>query len=685
MPNTIRFLIACLLLSTLWAARAEAQEGKAITFPYVVQKGEGCAEIAQRFFGDRNKYTLLHQYNDLGPTPHNLKPGQVLMIPMERKSPEAELSGLWGPVKAQSPSDSDWRAASRGMDLFRAWRVNSEEKAGAELTFRDSSQLQMRENTIVIVYGGSRTKSQRMLQHAELETGALRSRLGELSGDAADSKDPDAGNLQVMTPSGIADLDKAEALVTVDNTKVTRVANHGKKPVQFSARTKQARPITVDPDMGSKVAPDQAAPEPQRPLPPIPQWGQSPRRFVALGGKGTLKGSWTKVDKARQYRLEIWREQDGAKAEVIQSRTISADATAFEVQEALPGLYKATVSSIDDDQFESRPSEIQTFELFALDVVPLGLDRAFAVKDPDDIWIGASIFPPEGVHCRLGDAPAASTIALNRAGDARLSCVDDAGLPLPEIALQVRQPDIRLHVDTQGPLTRGQATPLAFEVSADFKAPFEIEVSEGVGVEGLVRVGPGLWQATFMPGSAAPEATQIRFLLGSGADEIELATVEVAVTAPPDLRSPWRLAPLLGYSTFLTAEDIGEPALRHGASAGLSFGYDQTEALAVELDVALFFALAEKRSGPAGKLTSASYRAQLIWEVKQRKSRPFLLLGAGGQSFFGGDLGTIPEAHTGIGVIFASGLRLESTLALGLNADAVVPRFELRLGFDFDL
>ena len=39
--------------------------------------------------------------------------------------------------------------------LFRQWRVRSQQRASAEVTFRDGSSIQMRENTLVIIYGPS--------------------------------------------------------------------------------------------------------------------------------------------------------------------------------------------------------------------------------------------------------------------------------------------------------------------------------------------------------------------------------------------------------------------------------------------------------------------------------------------------------------------------------------------------
>ena len=49
---------------------------------YTVKKGDTCAAIAQRQWGDARRVDLIHDNNPtMGPAPHNLKEGTVLKIP----------------------------------------------------------------------------------------------------------------------------------------------------------------------------------------------------------------------------------------------------------------------------------------------------------------------------------------------------------------------------------------------------------------------------------------------------------------------------------------------------------------------------------------------------------------------------------------------------------------------------
>ena len=125
------------------------------TYEYTVQEGDTCAAIAGRAFGNRRRYDIIHLYNpNMGPPPHSLEPGSTLTLP-RNTGPDARVTAVRREVQARQPSDTDWRSASRGLGLFRGWRVNTLEESTAELTFQDDSRVHMRENTLVIIYGGS--------------------------------------------------------------------------------------------------------------------------------------------------------------------------------------------------------------------------------------------------------------------------------------------------------------------------------------------------------------------------------------------------------------------------------------------------------------------------------------------------------------------------------------------------
>ena len=106
--------------------------------------------------------------------PHKLKAGQVLTIPDENQAPDAKLSSARGAVKVREPAKPTWDNGQRGMNLFRAWRVNTQNQASAEITFRNNSQIEMREDTVVIIYGAEATKTRIDNAEVTLESGALR-------------------------------------------------------------------------------------------------------------------------------------------------------------------------------------------------------------------------------------------------------------------------------------------------------------------------------------------------------------------------------------------------------------------------------------------------------------------------------------------------------------------------------
>ena len=687
-------------------------------FPYVVQGGEGCGDIAQRFLGDRQKYPLLHKHNTLGPMPHNLRPGTVLMIPVLKRSADAWLSGVWGAVKSQSPSRKTWDSARRGMDLFRAWKVNSEESSSAELTFKDNTQLRMRENTIVIIYGSSRTKSRRMIQHAELETGGLRARLGELSGKpsekASEAADPDAGNLQVLTPTGVAELDKGEALVTVDEKKSTRVANHGKKPVQVSSRRKRARPVEVAPDFGSKVE-EGKNPTPPKPLPPVPTWQVSPRRFATVGASGVIKGQWVPVDKAQHYRLEIWRDSSEGREVVVSSTIPATPKPAFEVEEAVPGLYRVTVASIDGDKFESRPSEEQVFELLAAGVSPLGEDRTAAKAVEGDIWVGHAIHPPAGLKCGLDGGAPTDPIPLVRPGEHSMSCTSAEGAALPTFKIRIKAPEVVLVGQESGPLVlpRGAPKTLSFNISEGFDAELGISGPPGVTMTPLTLGADGTWRTEVTVSEDSPSPVSLAVFAGESDHKVELSRFDVAVEAMPvDEVDVLRLVLFGGFSRQPQPGTLRlEPAGDNGdidvnaLHLGLIGGVNLVEGVGLELDVHASFNLGRT----IDPRHSAGARGQLVYEVIQGPAVPHLLIGGGAEFFFGGPLGLMGVGHTGIGSTFKLSpslrLRLEGVAAFVFGSVPVTtrdtdevdvakqdevseeffffPMIEIRLGFDF--
>ena len=444
-------------------------------FRYEVQPGESCAAIAGRFFGSRKRYDLIHKHNPgMGPTPHKLVPGTILLLPKPKGSgPDAEVTARSRQVQARSPKDEAWTDAVTGFDLWRGWRVNTLERASAEVTFRDTSKVWMRENTLVIIYGSTAGKSRARATgtKAQLDRGALRSRLDELAG------------LTVETPSAQAELRGGDVLVTVDDAGTSRVANHGTGKAEVRGRgVSRKKRVRLPSGTGSKVRRGKA-PSPPRPLPATPIWdtANSTRFVVPHDGGGTFRGAWTSVDEAVSYRVEIGLQKAGGFT--LSSVTVPANATRFEAHNLPAGTYFATVSAIDDDKFESKPSRLYKAELVPVTLtgpdggavpIPAASGDELAPPTPLTVLPGTTVAAPAGVSCQL---PA-------EVGVQALSCTDKAGAPIPSFPLNVAELNGKVK-GTQPPveLRVGDVREIELEVQGAPEMPEGLEVVGFGGVE----------------------------------------------------------------------------------------------------------------------------------------------------------------------------------------------------------
>lgn len=447
-----------------WAAPPVSEADGSATFDYIVKPGDDCLSIAVEQLGDRSHYRVVHQYNrDLGPLPHELKPGSVIKLPKRDDTAAATLTAARGAVEVRKPADIVWDAARRGMDLFRAWRVGARAFSSAEVTFRDNSRLFMRENTVVIIYGETAKRAATVA--AELETGALETRL------AAISRRP----IVVETASSRTALTEGNSLVSVDRTAATVVANHSGNPATVRAidakRRPRGRPVRVAAGMGSKVKRGEL-PSAPRPLPPPPTWLPSATEFIALGGAGgTMIANWRATSAAARYHLVV-RTADGGD---IAAAEIAAPATAVELHRLPPGRYAATVAAIDRDGFESAPSSAFAFEVIAVAVFPPGSREPLAspsaeagaagfdsttASPPYSLANGSRIAAKRGMICSVGRPPAAEFVVDDGAATS-LRC-ERNGRALPSVSVRVVGPCIGAACAAETPAVvprRPDATP----------------------------------------------------------------------------------------------------------------------------------------------------------------------------------------------------------------------------------
>jgi len=660
-------------------------------YDYTVKKGDSCAKIAKREFGSRKAYNRIHKHNpDMGPTPHKLVPGQVLKLPREKLKPDAQVTASERRVEARSPSDTGWKAASQGFDLFQGWRVSTLEKSFAEVTFRDTSRIYMRENTLVIIYGGTEGAARRSSTTAKLDKGALRSRLGELSGGKT---------LAVETPSANTELTGGSALITVDPEGTSRVANHGGGKAKVRSG-KSSKAVSVPERMGSKVKKGKA-PSAPKPLPETPTWASNNAGTFLIpdGASGTITGAWKSVPKAETYRVEVGRMAQGGF--IMTSVQVPKSATAFEVHGLPTGEYFATVAAVDNDKFESPPSRLYKSKVISTplvaptgDAVPVSAPDAGQPMEPVRVHPGARFDVPDGLTCGLGTQELGTVVTASGAGVQQVRCQDAGGKPVGGFEIDVIEIKVA-KADGEGPgsftVRRGASTTLDLSLSCDGELPAELAVRgpEGFDVSQMRKTDDGAWVVDVTTGDAAVSPAAFGIIIAG--TNVELASFPVTVLEPgeaepeapePEKKRDTHMFEAGVYGGFIAMSTNHELVTTDSPLAndrriapispdvGLRLGYYPVRQFGIEFEGGL----APTRLREGSDVLLFEGRASLIAQMPGRIT-PYMLLGGGvtGLTSDPNVLGDDTDAsfHWGGGVKFFATKNL--AIRLGLR-DVVLAR-----------
>lgn len=497
---------------------------------YTVVAGDTCGRIAQRMWGNARRYDIIHSYNPgMGPPPHHLVAGTVLRLPRiatdASSLPDARVTAAERRVAAHAGDEEAWRAAAVGLDLYRGWHVTTEERSSAELTFRDTSVIAMRADTLVIIFGDTAGRVRRGGTEATLERGTMRTALGALRGDDAGASG--ALSLHLNTPSATADMHGGSSVVSVDEGGTSRVSAH---VGDVSVRGESGGAVRVPEGMGSAVAPH-TRPTPPRPLPPSPAWANGPRRFFGAPGRGAMiSGEWAAAPNARTYHVEIARSADGR--DVVSSTEVPSSVTRFELHGFPPGTYYVRISTIDMDFFESRPSDplVVTAEDARFTAPGASEGTSFTAIDPSEepgpleVAIGTRVTLPSDVHCVLADGASASEIVVT--SEAAPSCTDASGTPVSLIAMRPAAVTLRTSTET---VAEGSAREVVISASAGSIPEGATIVGDGVTVTSVRREGDTL-VATIEAPPADTDAT-LSLVLGDAVIATTHATIAAAAPA----------------------------------------------------------------------------------------------------------------------------------------------------------
>lgn len=310
---------------------------------YVVERGDTCLKIATQHLGDAKRLADIHTHNDLGPSPHRLKPGSILRLPRvgAPRAPDARITFVRNRVEAFKPAP---KPAEVNETLFRGHKVGTKERASTELLFADQTRIQLGEQTLIVVLGGQRSQASTVgAAETTLLNGSLRARLGELAGATA------AKPALVKTDAAELSLGPGEAQVQVDEKKATRLAVYrGRSQARAKRKT-----VEVPEGFGNKTEVGQQPGAP-KPLPPAPAWLTSPPAELAVAATADVTAKYGpgvgSGPAAASWHVQIARDESFN--DLVVDVRVPVAVTDLEAKELTPGLYLTRVSAIDGDDFE---------------------------------------------------------------------------------------------------------------------------------------------------------------------------------------------------------------------------------------------------------------------------------------------------------------------------------------------
>ncbi|MBX3274346.1 MAG: FecR domain-containing protein [Sandaracinaceae bacterium] len=613
---SLAFALALVLPASL-AAQPELVE-------ITVREGDTCRSIAARVYGDADAYSLLHRHNpELGPMPHRLVPGTVLRVPPPEAA--ARVALVHRRVERRPPDAAAFAEARAGHPLPRGSQLRTHDGASATIRFADREEVQVRERTLVIVWGGERRLTQRPVTRAELESGALRSRLDELAGRRP---------LEVETPSARASLD-GEAVVSVEPDGSSRVANHGRRAATVEAGGAR---VTLPPGTGAVVARGERPSAPRRLL-PAPRW-RADRTGPVVGfvGRGaTLSGGFEPVAGAARYRVEVARRPDGD--DLVVALEVDGGEARFEAPGLPEGTVYVSVASVAADGLEGRRSPWRAFGVRLARLVEPGGAAARIDADVPQVWPGTWLVAPRSMECALDGEPPSGIVTLRRSGQQTLTCADGAG---GAALLTVEVAPVALRTPAGG-LARDRVTPVRVHVVAPRPPPARhlvARVGDGFRIEATRADGDALVVDVWASPDAPAEAS-LAIAVAAGSEHVPLGALALpvldpagtaAASAPPEVAPP-RPRPAqglfgeLGWPTVLglrderrgglaaslwaaVAEAPGDPQVRLGVSARATLPETPVRlGFASQLDVLAPGGLGADRRGSADLWASAGVLA----------------------------------------------------------------------------
>lgn len=645
------------------------------TFTYIVKKGgETCDNIAKSVYGDVSRIDFLHKYNDLDEScwlgkKQKLAGGLKLVLPSPPSA--GTITNSAGKVNSKPPT-LKWKEAQVGQALFRAWQVNTFEESKAEVTFRDSSLIKMRENTLIVIYGATKTKSRSRPSRARLEKGTLRTAFDSAAG----------GGIVVETPSSDNEVKSKSALLSVESDGTTRVANHGTGEIFVGSAKKKAKKkkkkkakkkkrVTVEKGMGTKVEKGKP-PEKPRPLPPTPTWKNVPELFLSFDkAPTTISAEWEPVAEAKEYYVEVSKDDRGQ--EIIQTVIVPKSITKLEVQNLPAGDYFASVSTIDNDQFESIPLGPKKLRVRAAKI-----KGDIIQANPYKVYVGSTFSLPREVKCGDGKEKTGS-VKVKKEGAQSFDCTDKAGNPIKSFEVIGVPQEFSFGNDdnTDGKGFRFPPTGAFLELNFEPRRPVSIKLADASD-SGILFGNPiPVDDKTFRVRIYGDKPGEISV----STEEAELGRITATPMSPEEPKITWSVG--IGAEAFLvgSGERFTQPTPNSDPQGGQWLmleafaGVSPNSNLSLELTLGLSL-LDFDEDGTFDLASAADYRLRGLLGFNVGSFNPFLQVSAGAQTDITLEE-TIPVIGLGAGFNFwfseHTGLRLDGGLGIaeGIRDDVV--------------
>lgn len=607
MKYWINSALICLFLGV--AAPVFAQDS---FVSYTVVPGDTCTSIALAFYGDARAYHHIHDHNDLRHEGYACRPGMTLRLPILPEQPEAQLVARTGEVRARPPQAA-WDPVDVGAGFFEAWRVTTLARARAALGFRDESEMQMQQNTLVVIYGPSKDLAeQRIVRRAHVDKGRLKTALSELSGSP----------LEVSTPDANAHFVSGKAQVTVDEGE-SRIANHSGKAARVSAPDGSGA-VSVKAGQGTRVQRGKR-PEKPRALPATPVWEDSfsPAALTFMGGSATVEAAWKPVNTAQAYYVEISRGV--RQLDVLFSKRVPATTHQLQMQQLPAGRYYVSIVAIDKTEFESIPSKLRRLRVYELGVNPSQIVDAKAHQ----FMLGTPFKAPRGMQCQVDDGPFEEVFRLQKVGEQQIRCKDETA----EVQLTVHamEPQVEVLEISGGEVVMRRGETRSVDVQFSPRLPSSVRVAGGEGV--ALRAQKLDAQTMRVTVAARADAALGASDIGIFFEDLRLGGLAIsvepgepiapAVPAEQLVAPEYLLSVLLGYDGVGVDPYWGDDFPLAGASLEVGLGLVPTRYFAAETRLGLGIYAGE------GTEVVVGARAQGMAGLFERAAAPYFGVGAG--------------------------------------------------------